>query len=410
MPDKPDPKKLEALLAGIMTKMPEQPDPSESLDQDQERVIEADKILLRDGSGKCRGKISANENGSAGLILSDNKGTAWAWLGINRDGEAFLELKDKKGEIKFKVPVETPSPGVAAEIPDAVSGGVAQDPASQSHGYQGAPQQPAIPAAEVSTPRSRPGVGQSPFTVPPDWKPGFVDTSLYDRLEELERKDRGRGFFRTALLGLLAVILATQTFLLMRPQSPKGPLEVENLMVRDQNGNLRAWLGEKDGKLALNLRDQQGRLRAALGLGSDGSPAFVLYDEGQRVRAQLQLSPDGAPRFDLRDNNSLIGKIEQHTTNDPDNQQRLAVSDPGDEDGTMASPVGSATEAVSPGREVAAEPIYVGSKTSNKYHYPTCKWARTIKPARLIKFKSVEEAQERHYIPCPVCKPPPLSK
>ena len=47
-----------------------------------------------------------------------------------------------------------------------------------------------------------------------------------------------------------------------------------------------------------------------------------------------------------------------------------------------------------------------GSKTSNKYHYPTCKWTKQISPSNLIKFKSPEEAQKAGYIPCPVCKPP----
>ena len=47
-----------------------------------------------------------------------------------------------------------------------------------------------------------------------------------------------------------------------------------------------------------------------------------------------------------------------------------------------------------------------GSKTSNKYHYPTCKWTKQISPSNLIKFRSPEEAQKAGYIPCPVCKPP----
>ncbi len=47
-----------------------------------------------------------------------------------------------------------------------------------------------------------------------------------------------------------------------------------------------------------------------------------------------------------------------------------------------------------------------GSKTSNRYHYPTCKWTKQISPSNLVKFKSPEEAQKAGYIPCPVCKPP----
>jgi len=50
------------------------------------------------------------------------------------------------------------------------------------------------------------------------------------------------------------------------------------------------------------------------------------------------------------------------------------------------------------------------SKNSNKYHYPSCKWAQKIKPSNLIKFKSPEEAIKKGYQPCKVCKPPTSSK
>jgi len=50
--------------------------------------------------------------------------------------------------------------------------------------------------------------------------------------------------------------------------------------------------------------------------------------------------------------------------------------------------------------------IFVGSVNSNKYHYPTCQWARKIKPANEITFGSPEEARDAGYIPCKVCSPP----
>jgi len=50
------------------------------------------------------------------------------------------------------------------------------------------------------------------------------------------------------------------------------------------------------------------------------------------------------------------------------------------------------------------------SKNSDKYHYPSCKWAQKIKPSNLIKFSSPEEAVKAGYIPCKVCKPPATSK
>jgi hypothetical protein len=49
---------------------------------------------------------------------------------------------------------------------------------------------------------------------------------------------------------------------------------------------------------------------------------------------------------------------------------------------------------------------YVGSKKSNKYHYPTCRYAQKIKPNNLVTFKSAQEAKAAGYAPCKVCKPP----
>jgi methylphosphotriester-DNA--protein-cysteine methyltransferase len=55
---------------------------------------------------------------------------------------------------------------------------------------------------------------------------------------------------------------------------------------------------------------------------------------------------------------------------------------------------------------LAADFKYVGSKNSNKYHYPTCKWAKKISPQNLITFKTAQEALKAGYVPCKVCKPP----
>jgi tetrahydromethanopterin S-methyltransferase subunit G len=56
-------------------------------------------------------------------------------------------------------------------------------------------------------------------------------------------------------------------------------------------------------------------------------------------------------------------------------------------------------ETTSPGK-------YVGSITSNKYHYPGCKWAAQIMPHNLLNFSTTGEARKRGYIPCPTCRPP----
>lgn len=46
---------------------------------------------------------------------------------------------------------------------------------------------------------------------------------------------------------------------------------------------------------------------------------------------------------------------------------------------------------------------FVGSKNSNKYHLPTCRWAKNIKPENLVCFSSVEDAVTKNYQPDKTC-------
>lgn len=46
----------------------------------------------------------------------------------------------------------------------------------------------------------------------------------------------------------------------------------------------------------------------------------------------------------------------------------------------------------------AGECLFVGSKNSNKYHKPDCRWAKNIKAENLVCFKSEEEAKIRGYV------------
>lgn len=46
---------------------------------------------------------------------------------------------------------------------------------------------------------------------------------------------------------------------------------------------------------------------------------------------------------------------------------------------------------------------FVGSKNSNKYHLPTCRWAKQIKPENLVCFSSAEDAAAKGYQPDKNC-------
>ena len=408
MPDRTEPKDLETVLAKLREEWQELAALLTSQGESQDRVLEVEKILLRDASGQYRGNISANPDGSADLLLSDQAGNAWIRLGVNRDGEAFFELKDQKGESSFKGAVGAPGFG-AGPGPAATPADGQKPTASQPLEAPGASPQPIQATEAGGEPRDESGL--APALPPPeqDEPPGRdANAAVLDRLEKLARQYRRLKLFGALILGLLGVILATQAYVLFRPQAPG--LAGEALVVRDPNGNIRASLGKTGDKVRLDLLDAQGHRRATLGLGAEGAPGLAFYDQDQRVRAELNLGPDGEPKFTLRDQRGMETQKEPKSPDDSAQQRPPAGTGLGSEAGAVPSPPAAPAEAVAPNRTAEAEVEFVGFKNSNKYHYPTCKWARTRYPAQLLKFKSAAEAQERGYIPCPVCKPPPLSR
>jgi hypothetical protein len=400
MPDKPEPKELETLLARLEKEWQELANLLKSQGQPQARVIEVEKLLLRDAAGKYRGKISVNPDGSIGVRLTDPEGKAWAWLGVDQNGEVFLELKDRQGEIKFTVPGGSPGVPAAATPPPVLPPDSPESP--------GESEAPTAPAAALDARPAGPGQVEPAMPSREEKFGGEANALILARLEELQRRHRRQWWFRGPVLAVLCLVLATQAYVLFRPY-PTGPLRVHSLVIRDANGTARAGLGIFNGKVGLDLWDLHGKRRAALGLGPDGSPALGLYDQDQRLRAELNLGPHGAPKFTLRENLGSPGQAKANAPHAPGSQPAIPGTVSGSEGGTVASPPPAPTGALSSTDREAGAQVFVGSKTSNKYHYPTCKWAQKIRPERLIVFKSVKEAQARHYIPCPVCKPPPLS-
>jgi len=398
---KTEPKDLETVLTKLREECQTLADLLTRQGESQDRVLEVEKVLLRDASGQCRGNLSANPDGSTDLLLSDQAGHAWVRLGVNRNGEAFLELKDQKGESSFKVAVGAPGLDAAP--------GPAATPAEDRNEIDS---QPGMPAEDKGAPGDDSGLAPALSGPGPNESPDRdADGGIWERLEQLGRQYRRLKWFTALILVVLGASLAAQAHMLFRPHSPGAAGEA--LVVRDPGGNIRAWLGKNGDQVGLDLRDAQGRRRATLGLGADGTPGVAFYDQEQRLRAELNLGADGEPKLTLRDER---GAQIQKAPKSPEDaaQSRPPVEaglgpEAGDLPGPPAAPAAPA-ETVAPDRKTEAEVEVVGSKTSNKYHYPVCRWVKAISPGNLIKFKSTQEAQEQHYIPCPVCKPPPLSK
>ncbi len=57
----------------------------------------------------------------------------------------------------------------------------------------------------------------------------------------------------------------------------------------------------------------------------------------------------------------------------------------------------------SPAQETPKTGQFVGSKNSDKYHLPSCRWVKKIKEANQVWFSSTEEAASKGYKPCSQC-------
>jgi hypothetical protein len=70
-----------------------------------------------------------------------------------------------------------------------------------------------------------------------------------------------------------------------------------------------------------------------------------------------------------------------------------------------ASASNLAQEAANPpaGIKTPGNCTYVGSKNSNKYHLPTCRWAKNIKPENTVCFYGEDDAKSRGYQPDKNC-------
>ena len=55
------------------------------------------------------------------------------------------------------------------------------------------------------------------------------------------------------------------------------------------------------------------------------------------------------------------------------------------------------------GNAVKKECVFVGSKNSNKYHLPGCRYAKRIKPENIVCFSSAEDAKNKGYVPASCC-------
>ena len=129
--------------------------------------------------------------------------------------------------------------------------------------------------------------------------------SLAKRLDRIERHNRG---LRLALLACAAAaagaFVAGYSF---RDDAGAGgkavhqrQVEAEQIVIRDADGQMRAWMGVAEGGPRLLFFDNAGQQRVGVGLSAQAEPSFGIFDGGQNPRVVLGMV-DGWPGLVFRD-------------------------------------------------------------------------------------------------------------
>jgi hypothetical protein len=137
------------------------------------------------------------------------------------------------------------------------------------------------------------------------------------------------------------------------------------------------------------------------------SAAKPAIPEAKEVSANGRQSLSTAPMATDPQSSGSEGMVPANDPPAPIANEMVSPSDPQSASKTALPSENDVKPLATVSAPAAAEPApkFVGSITSNKIHYPDCKWAKTIKPERLITFPSIAAARAQGYIPCPVCRP-----
>jgi hypothetical protein len=124
---------------------------------------------------------------------------------------------------------------------------------------------------------------------------------MEQRVKRLERETR---FFRWAT-GLLAVVAGASIVMGLSQADDNSigrfrQVDAGHVVLRDPDGQMRAWLGIAEGGPRLIFFDQQGQQRMGVGMTRRGEPALAIFDVGQNERAVLGIM-EGWPGLVLRD-------------------------------------------------------------------------------------------------------------
>lgn len=126
---------------------------------------------------------------------------------------------------------------------------------------------------------------------------------LEQRVSRLERENRILKVASLAVLVVVGAILATSFTGGGAGEAGIGQfkqIDAGHIVIRDPDGQMRAWLGVAEGGARLIFFDQSGQQRMGIGMTKQAEPALGIFDVGENPRVVLGML-EGWPGFVFRD-------------------------------------------------------------------------------------------------------------
>jgi hypothetical protein len=237
------------------------------------------------------------------------------------------------------------------------------------------------------------------------------------RMAKLERQTRSLKVMALVAAFLALIAMLGLAFMILRGPGRVAQMSLESLTINDTKGMCRAWVGERDGQVQVELRDQTGKRRLGLGLDAEGEPRLTFYHKDQTILGELVPLPDGQPGIKLLNQGSepvaAMPAPSSPVPNPPPPvapDQALAPLPPPIPQSDVVpaeTPKVEQKLATKPEAVVkAAEPvIFVANPGGKSYHLPGSPWVKNTPSNQLLKFSSAAEAAKAGFHPGRDCRP-----
>ncbi|MHB9072360.1 MAG: hypothetical protein ACYC6G_02425 [Desulfobaccales bacterium] len=324
-------------------------------------------------------------------------------------------MSDKPGKIDWKTRLEAMKHGPAVKPGQSVA--IPPEPPAQAPlTRESVPPDP--PEPELDQVQE---VKPEPPVVKPIEVPRQPPISLPDpkaaRMAKLERQIRSLKVMAlvAAFLALIAVL--GLAFMILRGPGRVLQMSLESLTITDTKGMGRAWIGERDGQVQVELRDQTGKRRLGLGLDAEGEPRLTFYHKDQKILGELVPLPDGQPGIRiLNQAGEAVKAIPAPSPPIPNlpppaapDQALAPLPPPIPQPAVVPSETPKAEQKAAAKPEAAvkaAQPvIFVANPGGKSYHLPSSPWVKNTPPNQLLKFSSAAEAEKAGFHPGRDCRP-----